>query len=219
MPGPGDAPATPDTRPQIFLREALVDGRWQMRSFRTAEGLADGTILEPDDDTPLPEDAYETWNTRIVDGRLVIWVNPERAPRAPDLWYCAVFDASGERPAVNIVAFASDDVAPGTVVPDTEFFALPVRSDEQVAAVRVFTDDGEVDQIYVASEYRRLHVAAKLIRVASAFHMAHGWNGLLHDTGRRTDLGEELGAVFTRVAERRERMPPMDPPENLPPSA
>ena len=76
------------------------------------------------------------------------------------------------------------------MVPDTEFFALPVRSDEQVAAVRVFTDDGEVDQIYVASEYRRLHVAAKLIRVASAFHMAHGWNGLLHRHGRRTDLGE-----------------------------
>ena len=210
MAGPGDAPA-PDTRPQVFRREALVDGRWELRSFRT-EGFADGTIFEPGDETPIP-DAYETWNTRVVDGRLVIWVNPERAPRAPDLWYCAVFDASGERPAVNLVAFATDHVAPGTVVPDTEFFALPVRSDEQVGAVRFFTDDGEVDQIYVARDYRRLHVAAKLIRVASAFHMAHGWNGLLHDTGRRTDLGEQLGAAFTRVAERRERLPPMDPPD------
>ena len=213
MPGSGDAPATPDTRPQVFLREAFVDGRWEIRSFRTAEGLADGTILDSDGDTPLPEDAYETWNTRVVDGRLVIWVNPERAPRAPDLWYCTVFDTSGERPAVNLVAFATDDVAPGTVVPDTEFFALPVRSDQQVAAVRWWTDDGEVDQIYVAREHRRGHVGAKLIRAASAFHMANGWDGLLHDTGRRTDLGEQFGAVFIRVAERREHMPSMDPPD------
>jgi hypothetical protein len=115
---------------------------------------------------------------------------------------------------VNVVAFATDHVAPGTVIPDTEFFALPVRSDEQVGAVRWWTDDGEVDQIYVARDDRRSHVAAKLIRVASAFHMANGWNGLLHDTGRRTDLGEEFGAVFIRVAERRERMPPMDPPDD-----
>jgi hypothetical protein len=45
--------------------------------------------------------------------------------------------------------------------------------------------------------------------------MAHGWDGLLHDTGRRTDLGEQFGLGFTRVAERRERMAPMDPPDTL----
>ena len=211
MTGPGD---TPDTRPFVYHREALLDGRWQMRSFRS-ERFVDGTILGPDDDTALLLDAYETWNTRVVDGRLVIWVNPERAPKAPDLWYCAMFDPPADRPAVHLVGFATDDVEPGTVIGDTEFFALPVRSDEQVGAVRWWTDDGEVDQVYVAQrDYRRQHVAAKLIRAASAFHMANGWNGLLHDTGRRTDLGEHLASNFPRVAERRERMPPMDPPDD-----
>jgi len=212
--GPGD---TPDRRAQVFHREALLDGWWQMRSFRS-ERFVDGTILGPDDDTALLADAYETWNTRVVDGRLVIWVNPERAPRAPDLWYCAMFDTP-DRPAVHLVGFATDHVRPGTVIDDTGFFALPVRSDQQVGAVRWWTDDGEVDQIYVARDYRRQHVAAKLIRAASAFHMANGWNGLLHDTGRRTDLGERLGSVFTRVAERREWMPPMDPPDDSPGSS
>ena len=129
-----DSGATPDTRPQVFLRERMVGGRWEMRSFRI-EGYEDGTIFGLED-AHLLADAYETWNTRVVDGRLVIWVNPERAPRAPDLWYCAIPDTSSERSAAHLVAFATDDVAPGTVVPDTEFFAMPVRSDQQVYLVR-----------------------------------------------------------------------------------
>jgi hypothetical protein len=89
-----------------------------------------------------------------------------------------------------------------------------VRPDQQVGAAHWWTDDGEILQVYVARDYRRLHVAAKLLRAASAFHMANDWPGVLHDTGRRTDLGETLRASFppSRVAQRRERMPPMDPP-------
>jgi hypothetical protein len=120
--GAGDSP---DTRPFVYHREALIDGRlWQMRSFRS-ERFPDGTILGPDDDTALLADAYETWHTRVIEGHVVIWINPARAPRAPDLWYCAIPDTTAGRPAMHLVAFATADVPPGTVIDDAEFFPLP----------------------------------------------------------------------------------------------
>lgn len=209
MAGPGD-PSTPRTH--AYRREALVDGFWVMRSYR-CDRLPDGTILGPADDPSPLEGAFETWRTYVVDGRVVIDIDRARFPSAPDLWYCATNERD-ERPAVNLVAFTTTDIAPGTVISDTEFFALPVRSDQQVAAIRWWTDDGEMDQVYVDREHRRLQVAAKLVRAASAFHLANGWPGRLHDNGRHTDLGDELAASFrsARVAALRERMPPMDPP-------
>ena len=112
------------------------------------------------------------------------------------------------------MAFATDHRAPGTVITEHEFLPLAVRSDAQVGAIRWWSDEACVEQVYVTRELRRARLATKIIYAASAFHQAHGWPGRLHSDDRRTELGQQL-VVGLRHANRitpwGRRMAPMDP--------
>jgi hypothetical protein len=198
-----------------YRREALLDGRlWQARCFFD-DRFDDGHIVEPGDDPGDLSDALEIWSTAVDEsGRLVVTVNDWAAPGAPPLWYVSLLRPGDDPPTVSLVAFETDHFAPGTVITDTQFLPLAVRSDAQVGAIRWWSDEACVEQVYVSPELRRVHAATKIIYAASAFHQAHGWAGRLHSDDRRTELGQQL-VVGLRHANRIEpwgrHMAPMDP--------
>lgn len=200
-----------------YLRDGRLDGRfWQARCFLD-DRFPDGHIVDPDGaragDAGDLSDTLEIWRTSLDPaGHLVITVNDWAAPDAPDLWY-VVLREPGDRPATSLVAYSTPHFVPGAVVEDHEFFPLPVRNDEQVAALRWWHEEATVDQVFVSRAYRRSHAATKIIYAASSFHQANGWRGRLHSDGRRTELGEQLVVGMrhsVRIAPWTEPIEPMD---------
>lgn len=191
-------------------QEELPGGRWRVRCL-FSDDHPDGTVVTDPGDT---EGRFEIWRADVDDeGRSRVLVNPDAAPGSPPLWF-VVLPERGERPATTLVAFADDALPPGTVVTDAVFFSMPVRNDDQVAAIRWWHEEAVVDQVYVAEPYRRSHVASAIIYAASAYHQLHGWPGRLHSDGRRTTMGEQLVTGLRhpdRIAPLTKLMPPMDP--------
>src|SRR5690606_23630845 len=145
-----------------------------------------------------------------------VLVNPDAAPGAPEMWFVALPERSDPRPAMTLVGYEHDVLPAGTVIGDGTFFHLPVANDDQVGAIRWWTEEAVVDQVYVGATWRQRRVATALIDAASAYHQLHGGPGRLHSDGRRTPAGEHLVASLRhpdRIAPLSDLMPPMDPSE------
>jgi GNAT superfamily N-acetyltransferase len=174
----------------------------------------DGTKVGPG---PLLSDfpgALELLSLRLDDSRRpVVSIAPWAAAGAPPLWFVEMDASTAIRPMHSMVAFAESQLLDGTIVSNSSFFTMPVRSDEQVGAVRWDTATGEIDQIYVAPEHRGQRLARKLILTAGAYHEHRGWDGKIHVGGRRSDAVEELlqDRSSLRVLPRTERTVVVDP--------
>lgn len=206
-----------------YHREArLPDGRWRVRCL-FSDDHADGVAVEDPVDT---SGRFEIWRADLDDeGRPRLLVNPDAVPGAPPMWFVGLPDG-GPRRSMSLVGFAQDVGVPfGSVVSDAVFFHLPVRNEDQAAAIRWFVDEAVVDQVFVGRDWRRRHVASAIIYAASAYHQLHGWAGRLHTDGRRTSMGEQLVAGLRhpdRIAPLEDLRPPMDPDDpshRAPPSA
>ncbi|TDT14518.1 hypothetical protein BDK89_0073 [Ilumatobacter fluminis] len=196
-----------------YVREQpLRHGRWQVRCHLD-DRHDDGTIV---DDSGDLDDVFVLWRAELAaDGHSTITVAPGMAPGAPGCWFVELPEGNADPPAMTLVAFGTDDHAPGTVVSDAEFFHLPVRSDQQLGAIRWWPEEAVVDQVFVHEDWRRRHVATVLIYTASAYHQHHGWPGRLHSDGRRTKLGISLVTGLRhpeRIAPLDLVLPPMDRP-------
>jgi len=208
---PWSSPAPPAGTAAWYERiSSLSGGRWHVRCWMH-DRYSDGeVIVEPGDH----RGDFLLWDADSDSGdRPVISVSPAVRPDSPDVWFVELHDEDAHGPAVTLVAFDTPHMAPGTVIDDPTFFHLPVRSDEQVAAIRWWRTDAVVDQVYVRPELRRSHLATHVIYAASAFHQHHGWPGRLHSDGRRTMLGEALVAEFRhpgRIAPLDTLLSPMD---------
>lgn len=189
----------------------------------TAEGLVLGEArLDPsgadgEHREGAPDPAHTLiWRTEPSEsGMLRIVIPEERAPGAPRLWFVEVEDARGTPPSTHLVAFASDDLPPGTVISRYRFANLGVPNDRQAGAVQ-WRRDGRVLQIFVAPDRRRRNVGTALLHAADAWHQARERPGHLHADGRRTRLGQLFLAAIAhpqRFAPLSEEMPPMDPEE------
>lgn len=167
--------------------------------------------MEEGDDPGDLDDVFVASRTQVINGHLVLWINPISMLDAPPMWFCMVPD-DHDRPAMNLVAFDTDTVAAGTFIDHTEFVMLPVRSDQQVGALRWWIDNGEIDQLYIAPSRRRSHIGSQLLRAADQYHVSRGWPGLMHSNERRTVLGEAMIAGFpaSRAARLGVLMAPMD---------
>lgn len=187
-----------------YVRERpLTHGRWQARCHLD-DRHPDGAII---DDPGPTDDLFVLWHAHLDDaGRTVVDLAPGVRPGAPDIWFVALPQRDGDQPTLTLVAFATDHRAPGTVLSDAEFFHLPVPNDAQLGAIRWWPDEAVVDQVFVADEWRRHHVATVLIYTASAFHQHQGWPGRLHSDGRRTRLGVSLVTGLRHP----ERIAPLD---------
>lgn len=133
-------------------------------------------------------------------------------PRAPTLWVVVVTEA-GPPAVTHLVAFTGHGVPAGTVLDPDRAAALGVRTEDQVGAVRCYTETGEVDQVYVAPQWRRQQVATALVGAASVYNMVHGRPQTWGD-GQRTALGEKWVQSLesrSRVADQTHLAPPMTP--------
>jgi len=150
-------------------------------------------------------------------GHDLICLNPVWLAGAPTLWFVALPEHDQPRPAISLVGFATEHFPVGTVITDPEFFTLPLRSEEQVGAIRWWYEDGIVDQVFIAEAWRRRHLGTAFTYAASAWQALHGKCSNLRSDGRRTELGKHLdaGTQFpNRFALITEISPPMDLPEN-----
>lgn len=191
----------------------IAGGLWMVRCWMGA-AHDDGAIVAQGG---VEQPAREVWVADVdLWGRPRVLIARWAASRAPALWFVAVPDSTGDRFAMNIVAFSSPMLPPGTIVSDDEFVDAPVESSEQVGAIKWWIAEAEVDQVFVSPRFRRRHVATALIYTASGFHQMHGWPGKLHSDGRRTDLGAKFLETYPhphRVAKEIIPVPSMDPPQ------
>ncbi|MDO8390451.1 MAG: hypothetical protein Q7V57_08180 [Actinomycetota bacterium] len=195
-----------------YVRGApLTHGRWRVRCHVHDRHTDGEVIAEPG----TLDDTFLLWDADVdSDGRPVLTVNPAVTPTAPPVWFVHLDERHTDPPATLLVAFATDHLPPGTVVTDPMFFHMPVRSDDQVGAIRWWHGEAVVDQLFVQHDMRRRHMGTVLVYAASAFHQFNGWNGRLHSDGRRTTLGEALVTGLRhpeRIAKLEKLMPPMDP--------
>jgi GNAT superfamily N-acetyltransferase len=138
---------------------------------------------------------------------------PGFAPKAPPLWFVEVRESNAHPPASNLVAFTGRGQPVGTVFDEADASNLAVTSDDQLAAVRWYPATGEIDQIFVAPEWRRHHVGSALLISAGTLALARGWPRFWSD-GQRTVLGEHLRnsrAWARSAAELTHIAPPMSP--------
>jgi GNAT superfamily N-acetyltransferase len=201
----------PETPPAWYLRSGERDGDFEaVRCFLDGP-FGDGeTVKEPAN----LADYRMLWSAvPLGSGRLRVHLAPFAAPEAPATWFVNVDEPRASPRATNLVAFASDHFAPGTVINGYTFATLGISSDDQIGALRWYPETGIVHQVFVGEKWRRQQVGTLLIYAASAFHQARGWAGRLHSDGRRTDLGQFFVAGLRhpeRIAPLSETMPPMD---------
>jgi len=199
-----------------FSRRQLIDSDVPLTEVVAWLGgeHADGTFVE----NAAGDEGVWMGTVRVeqVSGRVLsVRIDEELASRAPALWYVAQGEPSAAPSAMNLVAFETPAHADGTVVSAEQFTAMPVRSADQVAAVRWYRDSGQVHQIYVAPTQRRRGIASKVLISAGLYAVASGWPRIWGD-GERTDMGQALVTegpeLFRARAKPRTRvLPPMTP--------
>jgi len=196
------------------LRTAeLPGGRFELVALISGHH-PDGAVVGPGPDRAGFQGAIELLTVRL-DGfrRPVVEIAPWATPEAPGLWFVEADASTPDRSMHSLVAFGTEHHANGTIIPNAAFFTLPVRSDQQLAALRWDTTTGEIDQIYVAPDVRDRGVAKKMVIVGGAYHAHRGWEGKIHVGGRRSDTVEEMlvGRSPLRVTPRTERTVIIDP--------
>lgn len=152
----------------------------------------------------------------IQDGIVTkVAVTPRGAPKAPELWFMEVPESDAKPPAVCLIAFSGHGVAAGSLIDGYAPDPPPVRSEDQLGAVRWYPATGEVDQIYVSPTWRRHSIASALIAASATLAVARGWPRLWGD-GQRTALGDKWRAASPwahRAAELTHLAAPMTPPD------
>ena len=196
------------------LRTAsLPGGRFEVVGLLSGH-FPDGATVGPGPDLAEFPDAIELLTVRLDSlRRPVVAIAPWATAGAPALWFVEMDASTPDRSMHSLVAFGTEHHANGTIIPNAAFFTLPVRSDQQLAALRWDTTTGEIDQIYVAPDVRDRGVAKKMIIVGGAYHAHRGWEGKIHVGGRRSDTVEEMlvGRSPLRVTPRTERTVIIDP--------
>jgi hypothetical protein len=218
----GTAPPTPPGVPPAgtpawYERTGeFPNGRWHVQCL-VDETHPDGQVVDNPGDT---SELFRLWTvTATADDHPLLWVNPLSVPDAAASWFVVLEDRNANEPTASLVAFTTDHLPLGTVISDPEFFHLPVPNNEQVAAVRWWTQSGAVDQVYVAEHRRGSDQARAIVYAASAYHQHRGWPGRIHIDGRRTAAGQQALSARrhpTRVAPLEKLLAPMDAPAGTP---
>ena len=184
---------------------AFATGDFPDGTLVSAAELAGGKLAEL---PPLWQARYEPKSGRLL--------NVIAASHAGRLWYVESPEPQATPPAVTLVAFDTTHFPAGRVIDHAAFVPLPIRSDEQVAAIRWWPGTGQIHQVYVHPLRRRQGIGTAILYAAGAHLIAGGSPHRLWASGDRTDLGELLAAGLPypqRVRARRRSLPPMTPAE------
>ena len=197
----------------VLRTAALPGGAFEFVGL-VSDHHPDGAKIGPG---PLVSDfpgAVELLSVRVdAAGRPVASIAPWLSSGMSALWFVEMDESTANRQLHSLVGFANGHLDDGTIVSNASFFTMPVRSDEQVGAIRWDATTGEIDQIYVAPGHRGQRLATKLVVCAGAFHNYRGWSGKIHVGGRRGDNVEEMVQSRSplRVSPRLERTVVIDP--------
>lgn len=201
----------PSGTPAWYVRErGLPNRQWEVRCI-IDPSQRDGDVFE---EPFVTQGMFEHWHVTLdASGRPVVSINVEEVPGIPSIWFVDVRQQIGALEVQSLVAFATSHFPRGTVIQDSEFFGLPIKSREQIGAVRWWSDRGVIDQVFVAESWRRRGIGSLLLFSADAYHQFRGLPGAIRSDGRRTAMGEGLVASLRfpeRIAPLDEIMPPMD---------
>jgi hypothetical protein len=116
---------------------------------------------------------------------------PEVVPKLPPVWFTEVPEPAGKPPATTFLAFVEHDVDPGTLLSRDELRDVPVRSADQLGALRWYPGTGELDQIYVSPRWRKRNIATALILAGGTLTAARRLPSFWSD-GQRTSDGNRL---------------------------
>lgn len=120
-----------------------------------------------------------------------ICVSPSVAPKLPSVWFAEVVEPDGKPPATNLLAFAGQDIEPGALLDLDALRKVPVKSEDQLGAIRWYPGTGEVDQVYVSPRARRQNLGTALILGAGALNASRACPRFWGD-GQRTSDGNRL---------------------------
>lgn len=197
-----------------FARVAATGGRPERLVVVASAAHPDGTFVDlPVEQVPT---ATVGWCAAadLVDGAVTaLHVAPSLVPTAPPLWFAELRESAARPPAVHLMAFSGHGRGAGELLDEGAVSNVAVDAADQLGAVRWYPATGEVDQIYVDPDHRRMRIGTALLHAAGVLSVARGWNRLWGD-GQRTAMGESFrnasywrrrGAPLTHVA------PPMTP--------
>lgn len=146
-------------------------------------------------------------------GMVCVRIAPQAIPGAPEVWFVEVPEPKASPAATNLVGFATDARANGTIVSRYAFATMGVDNADQVGAIRWYPATGLVHQVFVAEAWRRRQLATVLTYTAAALQRSRSLPGL-HADGRRTTDGEQFAASLrhpSRIRPLDTTMPSMDP--------
>lgn len=197
----------------IWYARSAADSPATITAFVTAD-FPDGTVVDAQQLSGRDLDALPSlWEARYEAGSGLL-LRVTVVGSAQRLWYVAIPEPDADPPAVTLVAFDTSHFPTGRVIDHAVFVPLPVRSDEQVGAIRWWPGTGQIHQVYVHPRRRRQGIATALVYAASAHLIAAGSPHRIWASGDRTDLGEALAAGLPhpqRVRSRRRSIAPMTP--------
>ena len=210
-------PAERSATPRLWACRALrADGSIAWVAGTGSDRHADGELVE----LPESEALAYVGETAIVvahmdpAGQVIgIRLAAGAAPKAPSMWFAELAEETAAPPALNLVAFTGFEVPNGQLLDRAQLRATRARTEEQLAAIRVYPETGEVDQVYVAPQWRRQSVGTALILAAGILVRARGWRPLWAD-GQRTADGDRLrdASIWRhRAAPLTNLAPPMTP--------
>lgn len=140
-------------------------------------------------------------------------VTSRGAPKAPPLWFAELTEPDASPPAVSLVAFSGHGVDAGSLLDRVALRETAVASGDQLGALRWYPATGEVDQAYVAPDWRRRSIGSALVVAGGTLAVARGWSRLWGD-GQRTALGDRWRSASPwahRAATLTHLAPPMTP--------
>jgi GNAT superfamily N-acetyltransferase len=180
-------------RPAIFwhLRAVDEDGRPAWLALVWSDRHPDGTYVElPVAEAEAALDGDAVCIARYDDGAVTgLQIYPVIETPAPPLWFAELAEPDASPPATVLVAFSGHGVEEGTLLDRAGLADVPVKSADQLGAIRWYPATGEVDQVYVSPAHRRRHIGSALIAASGTLGRARGWPPQWGD-GQRTADGE-----------------------------
>lgn len=191
------------TSPAGTWRPTGSGGRWYCRAIGTSgeslwfamvssDEYPEATYVDlPENDAQrAAEGATPCYARYDSTGRIIaLEVTDFATLKHPALWFVEVGEPTDTPPATNLVAFTGHGMTTSRLVDPSELAEMTITSDDQVGAIRWYPSTGEVTQVYVQPEHRRLGAADTMIAAGVTLNAAAG-NPLFWGDGQRTAIGE-----------------------------
>lgn len=130
------------------------------------------------------------------DDNLLVTLNTDNSPDLPNIWY-VVEETNSPIDMIAVHAIAGYAYPGGTVVMVKDIKNLELRASDRIGFVRWFRKDSRLQQIFVASDWRRKGLSTILFRIADIVVLAGEYGPYLNGGDITTSDGEELRKAWS----------------------